>query len=115
MNMTEHEFKFFSNEWRLYKWATNIVGQTLVDELYSTISPDLCKLVYDQGDIDDLNTEELMTERIKSLAVSMLHIAVQTGSLHEAQQFPEESVKTFAARVRGITPNCDYRKNVHVV
>ena len=36
-------------------------------------------------------------ERIKSLAVSVLHTAVHTVSLHEAEQAPEESVKMFAA------------------
>lgn len=51
-----------------------------------------------------------MMERIKSLAVSILHIAVHTVSLHKAEQAPEESVKTFAARVRGIAANCELKK-----
>ena len=75
-DMTEHDFKFFENEWLLYKRATQITGQTLVDELYSTMSADLCKLAYDQGDITAITTEAAMMERIKSLAVSVLHAAV---------------------------------------
>ena len=47
-----------------------------------------------------------MMERIKSLAVLVLHAAVHTVTLHEAEQGPGESVKTFAARVRGIAANC---------
>ena len=47
---------------------------------------------------------------IKSLAVMLLHTAVQTVSLHEAKQAPEESVKTFVARVRGIVANCELVK-----
>ena len=62
MDMTEHKFMFFTNEWHLYKRATNIASQTLVDELYSTMSPDLRKLAYNQGDVEDLVTEELMME-----------------------------------------------------
>ena len=44
-DMTEHEFKFFENEWQLYVRATQVQGQALVDELYSTMSPELRKLV----------------------------------------------------------------------
>ena len=51
-NMSEHDFKFFQNEWALYVRATHIAGQTLVDELYSTMSPELRKLAYDQGGVD---------------------------------------------------------------
>ena len=108
--MTEHEFKFFQNEWTLYVRATQVTGQTLVDELYSTMSADLRKLAYDQGDINTLATEALMMERIQSLAVSVLHTAVHTVTLHEAEQAPEETVKTFAARVRGIAANCELQK-----
>ena len=105
-DMTEHDFKFFENEWLLYKRATQIAGQTLVDELYSTMSADLRKLAYDQGDITQITTEAAMMERIKSLAVSVLHAAVHTVTLHEAEQAQGETVKTFAARVRGIAANC---------
>ena len=43
--------------------------------------------------------------------MSVLHAAVHTVSLHEAQQQPEESVKTFAAQVYGIAANCELTKN----
>ena len=46
-DMSEHDFKFFENEWTLYKRATNLTGQTLIDELYSTMSEDLRKLAFD--------------------------------------------------------------------
>ena len=109
-NMSEHEFKFFQNEWNLYVRATQVQGQALVDELCSTMSAELRKLAYDQGGVEALTTQDQMMERIKSLAVSVLHTAVHTVSLHEAEQAPEESVKTFAARVRGIAANCELEK-----
>ena len=61
------------------------------------MSDDLKKLVFDQEDVSRINTEAAMMERIKSLAVSVLHAAVHTVTLHEAEQGPGESVKTFAA------------------
>ena len=109
-DMSEHEFRFFESEWNLYKRATGIQGQTLVDELWSCMSSDLKKLAFDQGDVDALNTEDLMMKRIKSLAVAVLHTAIHTVRLHEAAQIPEESCKAFAARVRGIASNCSLDK-----
>ena len=109
-DMSEHEFRFFESEWNLYKRATGIKGQTLVDELWSCMSSDLKKLAFDQGDVEALNTEDLMMKRIKSLAVAVLHTAIHTVRLHEASQIPEESCKAFAARVRGIASNCSLDK-----
>jgi len=44
LDMTEHEFKFYQSEWSLYTRATKISGQNLVDELWTTMSPDLKNL-----------------------------------------------------------------------
>ena len=109
-DMTEHEYKFFKNEWDRYKRATNISGQLLIDELWNTMGTDLKQLAFDQGDVEDLRSEELMLARIKSLAVTVQHAAVHTVSLHSAQQNQDESTKAFAARVRGIASNCNLSK-----
>jgi len=117
--MTEHAFRFFESEWGLYKRATGIAGQTLIDELWSCMSPELKKLAFDLGDIETLVTEDLMMKRIKGLAVAVLHAAVHTVHLHEAKQLSDESIKkqlsdesikTFAARVKGIASNCQLQK-----
>ena len=110
LDMTEHDFRFFESEWELYKRVTKISGQTLVDELWSCMSPELKKLAFDQGDVQTLNTEDLMMARIRSLAVAVLHAAVHTVHLHGAQQMSDESTKTFAARVRGVASNCQLQK-----
>ena len=91
--MTEHEFAFYSNQWERYKRATGISGQLLIDELWATMSPDLQQFAFDQGAVESLNTEALMMERIRSLAVTIQHKAVHTVQLHSAKQQPHESVK----------------------
>ena len=48
------------------------------------MSDDLRKLAFDQGDVSRIDTEAAMMERIKSLAVSVLHAAVHTVTLHKA-------------------------------
>ena len=110
-DMSEHDFRFFQSEWNLYKRATGIQGQTMVDELWSCMSSDLKKLAFDQGGVDSLNTEDLMMTRIKTLAVAVLHTAIHTVHLQEAQQISDESTKAFAARVRGIASNCTLSKS----
>ena len=49
-------------------------------------------------------------ERIRSWAITVQHKAVHTVQLHSAKQQPHESVKAFAARVRGIASNCGLKK-----
>ena len=110
LDMSEHDWRFFLSEWDDYKRATGISGQNMLDELWSCMVPDLKRLAFDQGGKDLLNTEELMLARLKLLAVSVLHAAVHTVSLHEARQMSEESTKAFAARVRGIAANCHLSK-----
>ena len=109
-DMSEHDWRFFLSEWKDYTRATGITNQNLLDELWSCMSPDLRRLAFDQGGKDDLDSEEKMLSRIRGLAVSVLHAAVHTVSLHEAQQASTESTKAFSARVRGIATNCDLSK-----
>jgi hypothetical protein len=72
LDMTEHEFRFFQSEWSSYKRATGISGPALMDELWITMSTDLKKLAFDQGDKHTLDTEDKVMERVRSLAVLVL-------------------------------------------
>ena len=108
--MSEFDWRFFLSEWQDYTRATGVTGQYLLDELWSCMSADLRRLAFNQGSKEDLDTETKMMERIKGLAVSVLHAAVHTVALHEARQSPGESTKAFAARVRGIATNCNLVK-----
>ena len=83
--MSEHDWRFFLSEWQDYKRATGISGQNMLNELWSCMVPDLKRLAFDQGGKELLNTEALMLARLKLLAVSVLHAAVHTVSLHEAR------------------------------
>ena len=108
--MTEHEFKLFKNQWARYRRVNEISGKILMDELWSTMDPDLYQLAFAQGNVNDLNTEDLVMERIKSLTVTVQHTAVHTVALHSAQQQNKESIAAFTARVWGIASNCKLSK-----
>ena len=109
--MTEHEFKLFNDQWERYKRATQITGQILLDELWNTMEPELYTLAFDQGNINDLISEDLVMERIKTLSVTVQHAAVHMVALHSAQQDEGESTTAFAARVQGIASNCNLAKS----
>jgi hypothetical protein len=71
---------------------------------------ELRNIAFDQVGVKELDTEALLITRIKILAVTMQHTAVQTVSLHKAEQLPDESTKAFAARIRGIASNFNLEK-----
>ena len=110
MEMSEHDWRFFESEWADYKSATGIKGSNLLNELWSCMTDDLRRLAFDQGGKESLTNEALMTGQMKQLAVTVLHAAVHTVTLHEARQMPEEPTKAFAGRVRGIANDCSLSK-----
>ena len=73
LDMNEHEFRFFQDEWEDYKNSTGLRGNDLLSELWMKMTPDLKKLAFDQGSKALLVTKVQMMARIKSLAVSVLH------------------------------------------
>ena len=60
-----------NDQWERYKRATQITGQILLDKLWNTMEPELYTLAFDQGNINDLTSEDLIMERIKTLSVTV--------------------------------------------
>ena len=110
LNTSEHDFRFFASEWEDYKAATGLTGARILTELWSCMTDDLRHLAFDQGGRDNLTTEALMIAAMKELAVTELHSAMHTVSLHEAKQLAGETTRAFAARVKGIASNCSLSK-----
>ena len=78
--MSENDWRFSQSEWQDYTRATGVTGQHLLEELRSCMSA-FRRLAFNQG-----SKEDKMLERIKSLAVSVLHATVHTMALHESRQ-----------------------------
>ena len=98
--MTEEQWRFFVDEWNRYKRQTKVKDQELLDELWSCMVEELRHLAFAEGGSGNLLTEEIMTKKIKSLAVVSLHSSVHVVNLHEQRQQSDETVHSFAARVR---------------
>ena len=108
--MSEESWRFFLDEWSRYKRQTGIKDQELLDELWGCMTDELRQLAFAEGGTTNLTTEDLMTIRIKSLAVVSLHSSVHVVNLHELRQQSDENVHAFAARVRGIAASCNLHK-----
>ena len=59
--------------------------------------------------MDESDPTKLL-DAIKTLAVTTVHPALHVVSLHEMKQLPDETVKVFSARVRGVAKNCNLKK-----
>ena len=59
---------------------------------------------------ETLNTEALLLEKIKSLAVVTLHSAVHLVELRNLQQGQNEPIRKFVARARNIASSCNLSK-----
>ena len=108
--MTEEQWRFFVDEWNRYKRQTKVKDQELLDELWSCMVEELRHLAFAEGGSGNLLTEEIMTKKIKSLAVVSLHSSVHVVNLHEQRQQSDETVHSFAARVRSIAASCGLQK-----
>ena len=108
--MSEENWRFFSNEWERYKRQTGVSGTQLLDELWSCMTEELRQLAFAEGGSDSLQTEADMTTRIKKLAVVALHPSVHVVTLHELKQQSDENVQSFAARVKGVAASCGLQK-----
>ena len=108
--MTEEQWRFFTDEWNRYKRQTKVKDQELLDELWSCMVEELRQLAFAEGGSVNLTTEEKMIKKIKTLAVVSLHSSVHVVNLHEQRQQSDENVHSFAARVRGIAASCGLQK-----
>ena len=106
--MSETEWNFFMHEWGRYTRQTGISDAILRDELWSCMEADLRQLAFSEGFV--ANTEDEILHKIKDLAVTVLHPSSHVVALHQMSQQEGESVKAFAARVKGTASNCNLVK-----
>jgi hypothetical protein len=73
LGMSELDWRFYVSEWSRYTRQTGIADRVLLDELWNTMDTELRQLAFSEGGEEQLTTEDLMLEKIKSLAVTVLH------------------------------------------
>ena len=106
--MNESDWNFFLHEWGRYSRQTGIKEAVLRDELWSCMETELRQLAFSEG--FRATTENDLLQQIKNLAVTVLHPSVHVIALHNMTQQEGETIKSFAARVKGTAGNCNLLK-----
>ena len=109
-DISTEDFEYFLLRWGEYKIATHIQNQDIITQLLECTEEDLRKdLNRAYGTLTN-NTEEDALHKIKSLAVKMENILVSRLQLHNLKQDRDETVRAFAARLRGQAKVCEFLK-----
>jgi len=88
-----------------------ITGQTVLDELWHCQTKQLRILLQSDTDITTLNTEEKLRDKLKSLAVTILHSSVHLIAHRDLQQGSTEGIRELVARSRTMASNCSSQRN----
>ena len=63
--------------------------------------------MYDAGDLANMNTEDLLMQQIKKIAVRIVHKTLHLQNMWSMSQAPDEVVRSFVSRLVGTAKLCD--------
>ena len=106
---SSEDWEYFSSRWSEYNQATRLTGTDCVVQLLEccdeTLRRDLTRL---SGGCLSTQSEEDVLKAMRSLAVREENLMVARVQLHNMVQDHDESVRTFAARLRGQAAVCKF-------
>ena len=107
LDMSQSEWAFQHSQWKAYISQTVVQEATKVQQLRAACTNDLLRRVYDAGDLASLNTEELLMQQIKKIAVRVVHKTLHLQNMWSMTQAPDEVVRAFVSRLVGTAELCD--------
>ena len=107
LEMSQAEWAFKKSQWDAYISQTPVSETVKVQQLRAACEDDLMRRVYDAGDLSSMNTESLLLDQIKKIAVRVVHKTLHLQNLWKMVQSPEESIRAFASRLVGTAELCD--------
>ncbi len=106
---TSEEWRYFTLRWEEYKAATHLTPTDVVFQLLECCEENLRKdLMRTYGTVTT-QTEADVLAKIKCLAVRQENIMVARLQLHNMRQDRDETVRAYAARLRGQASVCSYQ------
>ena len=98
----------FLRQWSRFSIGCSIAAEQLTTQAMACFSDELVstadKAIQDMG---LLAVADLMAQ-VKSVAVQPVAVSILRATAHSAKQASGERFQTFAAKVRGLTTNCNY-------
>ena len=100
----------FSSSWQQYKEEYCLSGKKLTRQLIACCSPDLATSLsrVSGGKHFDLDETDIL-KQMKNLVVRFENPAVHVQTFLAMHQQPEEGVRHFLARLRGVANHCEFR------
>ena len=105
--MSQAEWAFKHSQWQAYISQARVTEEIKVQQLRAACDDDLLRRVYDAGDLASLNTEVMLVEQIKKIAVRVVHKTRHLQNMWTMVQSPEESIRAFVSRLIGTAELCD--------
>lgn len=107
---TEEEWQYFLQRWTTYKQATQLTGDQIIFQLLETCEESLRRdLTRTHGDLTR-QPEATVLQHIKVLAVRLENPMVARFQLQQLRQDRDESIRAFAARLKGQASVCKFLK-----
>ena len=107
--VSEEDWKYFQDRWTAYKRDLGLTGSRITAELLECCEESLRRYLHRNlgGGLSDLAEEALLNE-IRHLSVKETSRQLSRVQLGHLVQDDGESVRHFAARIKGIASICDY-------
>ena len=86
LEMSQAEWAFKHSQWTAYISQTPVSEQVKVQQLRAACEDDLLRRVYDAGDLASMNTEALLLNQIKKIAVRIVHKTLHMQNLWKYMQ-----------------------------
>lgn len=111
LNMSEAQWSFFLDEWRIYKNQANIITDAqIVPELRSCCTIELRRSVFDfvgSSELETITADQLLTA-IRQCAVRGKSVAVHRHEFYSARQAHGQHLHEYVAGLRAKAEQCQF-------
>ena len=106
LNMTESQWTFTVMQWENYISQSPVSPAVKLMQLQAACDEHLRQRVFDTGTYASLSTAELFLEKMKELAVIVVHKAIHLMNLWKMQHQSDEPIRAFVARLTSTADMC---------
>lgn len=110
LDETAERYDDFNASWKQYKAEYSLAGQASTRQLFACCSEELAtSLSRVTGGTHFDMTEDDMLAKIKQLAIQYQNPAVHVQTFLSMSQQPDEGVRPYYARLKGVQARCDFK------
>ena len=107
--ISDADWNYFCAEWTRYKRSVNLTGQSIVDQLWATMTEGLKRQCHDHGASTENTTEEQLLPLMKAFATRGQNKLCNIVHFLNLKQFEGEPIAKFISRVRGEAKTCEFK------